>query len=389
MAKDDTLNQPTFDDILDALYAAPSDHSQWAVFAERATRYFQSFGFNLIGVDMAKAELGLSIQYGLREVDPVSELYEKYANNDYRLPIIMSHPDKPIQFKPEGAFAESEIFRELLRPSGVETNITAFMPGDENRYIAILFGRGQEDPYYTQGEIDAISSLVPHIKRAYKLYREFFQLDEQRCSALSVLDDLLMGVVVTDTEAQVLYANNQAKKIAGHNDGVLLKHGRLLGTTAKTTAQIKSQICEQIDNALSEKPLKQGLLTIKRTRSPDPLQLRINALAKTEHSFGALYQVGRPLAVVYLTDPAMPTETSAELLQRMYGFTPAEARIVVNLIELGTLKAAAQALGITFNTARSQLKSVFAKAEVSSQVELVKRVMNSPAWKQREALISL
>jgi DNA-binding CsgD family transcriptional regulator len=54
-----------------------------------------------------------------------------------------------------------------------------------------------------------------------------------------------------------------------------------------------------------------------------------------------------------------------------YGLTPAEARLAVTLVEGKTLEEAVQLLDITVHTARTQLRSVFAKTETHRQPELI------------------
>lgn len=59
---------------------------------------------------------------------------------------------------------------------------------------------------------------------------------------------------------------------------------------------------------------------------------------------------------------------------RGFGLTAAEARLVGYLAESGSLKMAAARLGRTHNTARAQLRAIFEKTGVHSQVELIRLV---------------
>lgn len=64
-------------------------------------------------------------------------------------------------------------------------------------------------------------------------------------------------------------------------------------------------------------------------------------------------------------------------LIRQYGLTPAEARLAVLLAEGIDVETAAQQLSVSIQTIRSQLKSVFAKTNVSRQAELVARLLSN------------
>src|SRR5262245_37838493 len=60
-----------------------------------------------------------------------------------------------------------------------------------------------------------------------------------------------------------------------------------------------------------------------------------------------------------------------ELLRCHFGLTPAEARLALQLVAGETLRAAAVKLGITYETARTELKNIFNKTGTCRQAELV------------------
>jgi DNA-binding CsgD family transcriptional regulator len=64
-------------------------------------------------------------------------------------------------------------------------------------------------------------------------------------------------------------------------------------------------------------------------------------------------------------------------LRFKFDLTPAEARLVLRLVEGDSLKSSAQALGIGYETARTTLKSVFHKTGTRRQAELVIAVIHA------------
>jgi DNA-binding CsgD family transcriptional regulator len=89
--------------------------------------------------------------------------------------------------------------------------------------------------------------------------------------------------------------------------------------------------------------------------------------------------------VLCLTDPERPCETSEELLQRMFGLTPGEARLTRSLAAGRSLQEAAYRSGIQLSTARSRLKDVFRKTDTNSQAKLAHTVLTSSLWHARIA----
>ena len=94
-----------------------------------------------------------------------------------------------------------------------------------------------------------------------------------------------------------------------------------------------------------------------------------------------LGQVDDALAVLCVSDPQRPQEAPAEWLQRLYGLTPAEARVLEALVAGHNLKGAAAGLGIAYETVRSHMKSIFDKTNTRRQIDVVKLVLSTSLWK--------
>jgi DNA-binding CsgD family transcriptional regulator len=60
-----------------------------------------------------------------------------------------------------------------------------------------------------------------------------------------------------------------------------------------------------------------------------------------------------------------------ELLRCRFGLTPAEARLALHLVAGETLRSAEAKLRMTYETARTHLKSIFQKTGTCRQAELV------------------
>lgn len=87
----------------------------------------------------------------------------------------------------------------------------------------------------------------------------------------------------------------------------------------------------------------------------------------------------RSTIAVLFRDPLSQVETSSEAVRRLFGFTPAEAGLAMILIEGNTLDDAATELGVSMNTVRTHLKSMFLKTGTSRQTDLVRMLLGSVA----------
>lgn len=67
--------------------------------------------------------------------------------------------------------------------------------------------------------------------------------------------------------------------------------------------------------------------------------------------------------------------TAAGTLERLFGLTPAEARVAIAICSGRTAAEIAEDQCVTYATVRSQLKSVFSKTGIHRQAELVRQIM--------------
>ena len=75
--------------------------------------------------------------------------------------------------------------------------------------------------------------------------------------------------------------------------------------------------------------------------------------------------------VLILIDLERPTEPGEAVLRQFFGLTGAEAKLAARMAGGSSLEEIASELGITMGTARSQLRSIFAKTHTHRQAELV------------------
>ncbi len=82
------------------------------------------------------------------------------------------------------------------------------------------------------------------------------------------------------------------------------------------------------------------------------------------------------VALVRITDPAAAPSGYHEILQQLYRLSAAEVRLLERLLEGEQIKQAAYHLHISEHTARSELKSIFAKTGTHRQAQLMRLVMS-------------
>jgi DNA-binding CsgD family transcriptional regulator len=92
----------------------------------------------------------------------------------------------------------------------------------------------------------------------------------------------------------------------------------------------------------------------------------------------SLNNYGQLAALVFVSDPEAATPSRSEILRRLYGLTPAEARIADLLASGSEVGEVAARSGITLETARFHVKRVLNKTGARRQTELVRLMLSLP-----------
>ena len=117
-----------------------------------------------------------------------------------------------------------------------------------------------------------------------------------------------------------------------------------------------------ITRANGHRPLQMTITCVDPERSEDLLNL------------GAM----KPSTIIYVRDPDKTPLPHSGLLRKLFGLTAAEAAFATEFVEAASLAGAAERQSLTKSSARTYLKRVFAKTEVSSQAELMKLGLTLP-----------
>jgi DNA-binding CsgD family transcriptional regulator len=210
-----------------------------------------------------------------------------------------------------------------------------------------------------------------------------------RISALRIVQDGLAealtrfhcGAAVIDGRGRVVLANSALEALG--RDGLRIAAGQLRaarpGDQAAVDALVRSALA---GTALARGP---DLALVSRPSGRRPLLVRAIPLpqARREVHFGAF--AGDRFALVLVVDLDREGGGGPEAALRLFGLTPAEARVAALVGAGRSPREAAEALGIAEGTARILLKHAYGKLDISRQSELARLVTRLAALAAREA----
>ncbi|MEM7540716.1 MAG: response regulator [Pseudomonadota bacterium] len=198
------------------------------------------------------------------------------------------------------------------------------------------------------------------------------ELLRQRDALAHALNVQPNGIIIIDASMQVVRMNQRAHEIVSANRSLDFSGGKLIAVDDSVKTQI------------------QRFFDTQRANDSNPANGFVHRLAAVAESpaidmIVAVVPSGRfaghskALAVLHLFESEGYRTLSAPTLQRLYGFTKTEARLVQSLAMGFSLDATAERLEITVNTARTHLKHVFHKSGAKRQSELIHIIESGPA----------
>jgi len=244
-------------------------------------------------------------------------------------------------------FFRSRIYGTLVRPMGGHYGMTAspFTGG----LLAVC--RPPTARRFAGSEIRRLQTILPHLQAALRIKRHLVGRELRAAALEAALDELSVGVVIATRSGRVSYANRSAEATM-----------RMMseGNGAAAPGRRMREVIERPDgrrHALS--------------RGPSQRPVIVRAVPVSGRAAEQLLPNSECQVAVFLRDPDRNEATRRPELMTSLALTPREASLAELLAQGMTLTEAANALGITRESARTHLKHIFSKAGVRRQAELV------------------
>ena len=215
--------------------------------------------------------------------------------------------------------------------------------------------------------------LMRHFANAVSLLIRLDLCPGQEAVAQDVVESLEIGAMLVRADRTILQANPVAEAVLRRNLWLTCVDSRVRTVHHGSLGMLSLRI-----NAAARTAAGQGRDpgTVLRLRAAgaEPLPVLILPFRPRCESWGRT----QPTVLLLFRDPARSTRPSHIALRQTYDLSPAEARLVALLVEGNSLMQAAELAGISPNTAKSQLRSAFARTGFSRQADLVGEIRGNP-----------
>ena len=265
--------------------------------------------------------------------------------------------------------AKDPLHNEFVLHHGYSSFAGAVVASTPDAVLPISLERRIDQGPFTRAEIARINRLYDLIAPAASIALQMgLNVAEQVAHAL---DRIGHAAALVGQHGRIVRMNARFDGLIGR--GFFLRHGRIGSDFPQAESELAAAIHRAVHFEASSDPSAPIVLPRHNGRRP--------LIAHVAPLFGAAEEaLLLARAIVLLTDlEDGPPPPSTSVIQRVFGLTPAEARLAARIASGETLNDSADAEGITRETARSRIKAIFEKTGTRRQTELallIARVAN-------------
>jgi DNA-binding CsgD family transcriptional regulator len=366
---------PELDRLIAAIYQGPLEEKLWQGFLELFRQAVAADYATLLLRPPKEGDQGVVLNAVIHSF----EIYNAYNETYFALDPFVDLPVGSVstlqEFMPAEELIKSEYYRQYMAPAGVFRILGADMSEPDGFTARLRISRchGAED--FGEQEKQLTQMLVPHLQQSIQIHSRIVRMEAERNLYENAIDHLEMGAIILDESAKILRTNQVADFLLQERQGLRVVDGRL-------------QVGSREDNIRFRELIDEVLLAHKRS---EPGFIRAFRLNRNDgrSGFGLLIRPlpisdspsanSNPSIAIFISDPERPCKATLDVLKQLFEFTPSEASLALLLANGLTLDETSEELGITRNTAKSHLSSIFSKTGVTRQSKLVQLILKSVA----------
>ena len=274
----------------------------------------------------------------------------------------------------ETGWLSSELYKQFLQPADVRYIMGADLRTESGVECRFRVCRKHGAAHFNARDKAFCALLLPHLRRAVELHSRLDVVESERTLYASAIDRMLVGMVTLDESGAIMTTNSLADEILAESDGLRIAHGNIEAMDGQENRTLQRLIRHAMMGHFGTAGPLVEAMPVTRSGDRPKLGVLVRTVPLSDWSED---NRRRPATVLFLRDPDRKSQRSQEIVRKLFDLTPAETSLALLLTNGLTLEEAAEELGISKNTARAHLRSIFSKTGVTRQATLVRILLGS------------
>lgn len=371
-------DQDAFDRILASLHAAILDDTHWPATSALIDEACGIQGNALVVSGGPKDDIRVLFAQAyyrgqLRE-DWVREYLGTYHPIDERVPRIRQLPDSRVVHITDLYTAEelktSPTYNEAMLRFNAQDGLNVRLDGSEGSNIIWAIADPVTPEGWTAPQLALLRGLLPHLRQFFRVRQALSKAEALGASMNELLENPQIGVISLDQRGRIMLANDRARTILRHGDGLSDRDGELRADRPADHARLEQLLAGALPTA--GVAAVSGSMALHRSSVLLPFIVHVKPVGAPQTDFGAQ----RVAALVLIAEPGRRPRIDRGLIASVLGLTPGESQVAAWLAEGQTVRDIAMTTGRTESAIHSHLRQIFVKCGISRQVDLVRLVLS-------------
>ena len=274
---------------------------------------------------------------------------------------------------PAETIRETEFYRDFLRHLGESDSATGIkLVHDEARFAQLsLHYSSKRAERVHQKVTPLLTAIAPTLQQSIRALR-LRQSTLERDHFGNFVETLVDPSLVIDRFGKVKVLNRSAERLLEDRNAIRIERGDVLHLQDQTAGAYVEKMRQALvhgEHLVAPASAREPVLHIGAS-SYRLTVLRLSANLSTLWGLGEFWSRSAALLLTF-TPIALDPGTQLARLREAFGLTMAEAEVALLLSSGVALPDAAEIRGVSYQTVRWQLKSIFQKTKVNRQAELV------------------
>lgn len=363
-------------ELIDIIDSENGDADAWLTFSKRFTELVPGTKTMFMANDLAAGVDIPLVQYGFGD-NFVRDFANYYCTKNPWLKInssLKTHvPVRTEISMPASSFSHTEFYNDFLTRIGdsdAATGIKIWGEAQRNAELVVHYAAAHDER--VNRIIDPVLQAVgPVMSDAFAAMRIRME-GEHKSRRKTVVEAMIDPAFVITRAGRVKATNAAGQALVAEDDLIRITAGDKLQILAPDAARIVADVIKTVAGG--------GRIAVgsEIVRLGGPGRVHTVAVYPMTTHPGSGFEpfMSSEAFVLLIVRPLVEVGTHpADVLADRFGLTPAEARLAEQLMRGASLQDVAEASGIRYSTARSQLKAIFAKLNVHRQSELVAKLL--------------
>jgi DNA-binding CsgD family transcriptional regulator len=269
---------------------------------------------------------------------------------------------------PIDEFRKGRFYQEWAHPQRLEDAASVLLNNSDDgfSYFCVMKGGALVDDDFRR----TLAPIVPHVLRAVLIGRVLHQQTRIASPIEHTLDELKSAMFLLDGIGNITHANESGRDILDRKDFLRTEQGRLVAADPLLNGILREAVAASIlgDGATRSESIALPFVAQDGGRFVGHL---LPLTAGRRRETGIAYDA---TAVLFVTRASLDTTAASDIIKKIFKLTPAEARVLLAVVEFGGVSETSRTLDIAESTVKTHLRRIFTKTDTKRQTDLVKLV---------------